>query len=139
MPKTDKGWTPVRRGSIYCSPRCGGECTWKAFRAATDNAASLAKRMGGGWHPRVWENLGWHWRIECGPADAPFGRIGCDGYRKYDAEVRAGYMLGPHAGSSSTSLQFWGKGTTPEKAIEAARDSARSIAEGIMTAISNTV
>lgn len=56
-------WTPVRRGAIYCSPACGGGCTWAAFQEATGNADALAKRIGGGWKPRVWENLGWHYSV----------------------------------------------------------------------------
>lgn len=54
---------PMLRGGIYCSPWCGGECTKVAFDLATEQAAALAERMGDGWKPRVWENLGWHWQV----------------------------------------------------------------------------
>ena len=54
------GWTAVRRGHIYCAPLCGGGCTWAAFKLAEHAAAELAKKLGPGWSPRVWENLGWH-------------------------------------------------------------------------------
>jgi len=63
------GWTPVLRGDVYCSPRCGGGCTTAEFDKAYTAAASLAERMGRGWAVRVWENLGWHWKVQCGNAE----------------------------------------------------------------------
>lgn len=54
-------WKPVRKGSIYCSPACGGGCTYEAFLKASLEAEKLARRCGKGWEPRVWENLGWHY------------------------------------------------------------------------------
>lgn len=54
---------PVRRGPVYCAPWCGGGCTHVAFVSVTKAAAALAKRMGKGWKPRVWENLGWHYSV----------------------------------------------------------------------------
>lgn len=64
----DKGWTPRRRGEIYCSPRCGGKCTHAAFEAAHRKANALCKRLGAGWEPCVWENLGWHFSAQKGVA-----------------------------------------------------------------------
>lgn len=58
-----KGWVPILRGKIYCSPRCGGNCTLAAFQAATVAAEKLAKRLGPGWTPDVWENVGWHYKV----------------------------------------------------------------------------
>jgi len=58
----DKRWTPVRRGSIYCSPACGGDCTFDAYQVALKNAAKLAECLGPDWRGDVWENLGWHYR-----------------------------------------------------------------------------
>lgn len=58
---------PVRKGDLYCSPSCGGKCTWaeyqRAQRRSRTLAASLRKRYGGKWDPRVWENLGWHYAV----------------------------------------------------------------------------
>ena len=34
--------------------------------AATDAAEKLAKKMGSGWKPRVWENMGWHYDVSNG-------------------------------------------------------------------------
>lgn len=53
-------WKPVRRGDIYCAPACGGKCQYIAYLAATSLANKLAKVMGHGWKPHVWENMGWH-------------------------------------------------------------------------------
>jgi len=56
-------WDAVRRGPIFCSPACGGRCTWAAHLAATAAADKLAREMGPGWTPHVWENLGWHYSV----------------------------------------------------------------------------
>lgn len=60
MKKRDE-WKAVRRGSIYCAPRCGGGCTWEAHLAAKRAGAILARVLGKGWKARIWENLGWHY------------------------------------------------------------------------------
>lgn len=58
-----KQWTPVlRKDGIYCSPGCGFKCTKAAHDEAQRNAALLAFALGPGWKPRVWENLGWHFK-----------------------------------------------------------------------------
>lgn len=61
-------WEPRSRGSIYCSSACGGDCTRGAYEFATKSAKALAKRLGKGWKPHVWENLGWHWIVIKGKA-----------------------------------------------------------------------
>lgn len=55
-------WKPKRRGEIYCSPACGGDCTYAAFQKAKRDAEKLAKIMGRGYKPYVWENMGWHFK-----------------------------------------------------------------------------
>lgn len=62
------GWIAVRRGPIYCAPRCGMKCTHAAFIKAGKRAAALCKLLGEGWTPRVWENCGWHYSAENGVA-----------------------------------------------------------------------
>jgi hypothetical protein len=63
----NRDWTPVRNGKYYCSPACGGHCTYEAFEKATKDAEALAqlcaKEIGGVWKPVVHENLGWHWHV----------------------------------------------------------------------------
>lgn len=54
---------PRRLGDIYCSPWCGGKCKWEAYKKAKKESAKLARRLGKGWRPHVWENLGWHWQV----------------------------------------------------------------------------
>jgi hypothetical protein len=56
-------WEPVRRGEVYCSPACGCGCTWEAYQEILQKAENLAKRMGKGWTPRVWENMGWYGKV----------------------------------------------------------------------------
>lgn len=56
-------WTPVARGLTYCAPACGFGCTLAAFHDAVAAAEKLAARVGNGFAPRVWENLGWHYEI----------------------------------------------------------------------------
>ena len=67
IPKKEKVWVPIRRGPIYCSPACGCGCQRDAFEKATRAARNLAEQLGGGWLPRVWENMGWHWAVVLGP------------------------------------------------------------------------
>ena len=62
------GWTPIlsHGGTVYCSPRCGGKCKRRHYDHVVKAADALAGRMGAGWKPVVWENLGWHYRVEKG-------------------------------------------------------------------------
>jgi len=55
-------WKPVRRGAVYCSPGCGLGCKHADYLKASRKAAAVAHRLGVGWVPEVWENLGWHYR-----------------------------------------------------------------------------
>jgi len=59
-----QGWKPVRRGGIYCSPRCGRGCTHEEYLTATEKAAGLCRQLGPQWEPKVWENLGWHYSAQ---------------------------------------------------------------------------
>lgn len=63
-------WKVKRKGTLYCSPACGGGCTWAAYRRAKRRAKTLAKHMGKGWKICVHENLGWHYNVV-----SPCGRI----------------------------------------------------------------
>lgn len=60
-------WIPVRRGQFYCSSACGGKCTWQAYQKAIKDAKACVKLMKSeGWNTIIWENLGWHWKIQKG-------------------------------------------------------------------------
>lgn len=63
---TSDVWTAVRRGDIFCSPRCGCGCTYAAFERAQREADGLAKLCGPGWRAVVWENSGWHYKVTMG-------------------------------------------------------------------------
>lgn len=54
-------WTATRRGAIYCSAGCGANCTWKAYCDAVKRGAAIARQLGKGWAPQIWENFGWHY------------------------------------------------------------------------------
>lgn len=56
-------WIPVRRGDIYCSSACGGNCTRSAYETACRDAKALARRMGPKWKTEINENLGWYWHV----------------------------------------------------------------------------
>jgi len=66
-------WTPHRKGDIYCSSACGYGCLWKDYQATKEAAqslvnfltVSLSTKLGAGWKPRVWEDLGWHYEVRC--------------------------------------------------------------------------
>ena len=62
-------WTPRESiDGVYCAHACGRGCTRKEHDLAVEKATALATRMGDGWEPRVWENLGWHFAVEKGVA-----------------------------------------------------------------------
>ena len=56
-------------GGIYCSPWCGRMCTKDEYDQAVAGGESLARRMGDGWRSTVWENLGWHYKVQKGVAE----------------------------------------------------------------------
>ncbi|KKM39536.1 hypothetical protein LCGC14_1564420 [marine sediment metagenome] len=71
-------WTPRKLpGGVYCSRACGIGCKRKDYDQAVASAAKLAARMGVGWLPHVWENLGWHYEVTKGVASIhpPGGRV----------------------------------------------------------------
>jgi len=56
----------VLRGKIYCSPACGFDCLKSDYDKAVEKADRVAKELGLGWKTVVWENCGWHARVEKG-------------------------------------------------------------------------
>ncbi len=58
-------WTPRRRGDVYCSPACGGNCKYTAYLLAKERAHALCMMLGdmcgGGWKMEIRENLGWYY------------------------------------------------------------------------------
>lgn len=96
---------PRRRGNVYCAPFCGRGCTVKEHEAAVAGAATLVKRLGKAWKPRVWENLGWHYS-----AVSPCGQV------KVHPSSGHGFMT--FFGSPDSSGGQWvGHGKTPRAAV----------------------
>ena len=100
-------WEPTGEEEMYCAPACGRGCTTKEHDIAVAKAEVLARVLGLGWIPQVWENLGWHYEVR-----SPCGR------------------LSVHPGSGSSFIAFLGEpggiggqwaehGDTPQKAIDA--------------------
>lgn len=105
MSTDDDRWEPVRRGTIYCSPACGGGCTHGAWVLATNRANELARRMGPGWETRVWENLGWHYEVHKGCCHLHVNRYGDN--TRYTAYL-------------NSATQFVKSSDSPEAAVVAA-------------------
>jgi len=61
-------WKPVLRGAKYCSRACGNGCTKAEYVAAVKKGEALAKAVGNGFKPRVWENMGWYYSAVKGVA-----------------------------------------------------------------------
>lgn len=116
---TQRDWTPVRQGNIYCSPACGGRgatCTWASYQHAERSAAELAKKLGPEWKPEVWENLGWFWAVQSVDGHIRVRRE--KGERGYEAWV----SLEPGTGF----VDWSGNGDTALLAISAAIGNLRA-------------
>lgn len=129
--KFNEGWTPVQRGEIYCSPRCGHGCTRAAYDRAVTEADELAKRMGDGWLPVIWENGGWHYKVIKGVATIRVHvdhRPGGPEATSYSAWIEPAYV-------ENHAVQFIESAETPEDALgfatQAARGLVRRIEDGL--------
>lgn len=60
---TELSWEPISEGPMYCAPACGFGCTRVGYDRAEACAGLLARTLGPGWTPRVWENFGWHYQV----------------------------------------------------------------------------
>lgn len=76
-------WTPKLNGNVFCSPACGGRCKKTDYDRATELAGILATKLGRGWVPRVWENLGWYFEVKKGAATVSLESGG-----KYTADIQ---------------------------------------------------
>lgn len=121
MVRKKRDWTPVRNGDAYCSPACGGGpvlCSFKRFVHASEVATEVARDLGNGWKPQVFENLGWHARVV-----SPCGRINVSlPTRLNDTGYTA--FLGPK--STQPGGKWAESGSTPGEAIENVLNAARA-------------
>lgn len=111
-------WKARRRGALYCAPACGGGCTRAAYERAVSESKKLAKHLGKGWRPEVWENLGWHWKVI---SPCRRWRVSPNVYRRKIESYSA--ALGQ---ADSPGARWIAHGKTPESAIRNARRAARS-------------
>lgn len=75
------------KAKIKCAKWCGFGCTQKAFDQATREAKALAKSLGPGWKPDVWENWGWNYTVSNGSITVGQDRTG--------DHVKGGWKLKP--------------------------------------------
>lgn len=102
----------VRRGPIYCAPFCGAGCTWAAHQRAVQLAHETCMRLGGGWKPVVWENMGWHARA-----------VGAEGHLHVFIHTHRAHLYNYSAMMNETDTSGSGHwhadATTPEEAVRA--------------------
>ena len=119
-------WTPRLSddGRLFCSPACGAGCTAEEHELAKRGATALARRLGrvfgSGWRSVVWENMGWHYRVEKGQCSVSAHDHG--GFVRYTAE-----MVGCSSVSDAMAHQ-------PEDAVEALLRSIRIVADRLREA-----
>lgn len=94
-------------GRRYCSPACGHDCMHADFRLAKRNGEQMARALGVGWKPRIWENLGWHYSAVKGTAEV---------HRFGPRSHWCSFMIG--------GRQYQGNGRTPKAALGRAREAA---------------
>lgn len=112
-----------RLGKLYCGAACGRGCTWAECQKAIIQANRLLKRLGKGWKPRVWENLGWHYEAVSRDDTMSVSPRMIGGY--------AAYFNFPGRGGG----RWVGDGPTPIAAVKSALKLARDELAYIQTAI----
>ncbi len=118
------GWKPRRKGEVFCSPRCGGGCTYVAYQKARIEGVALAKKMGPGWDCIFWENLGWHYKAVKGVVEVyPIikGSALTDGWK----------VIGYHCFINSAH-QYIGEGKSANLALARALSAATKATDKIM-------
>lgn len=128
-----RDWTPKLSpdGEHYCSPACGGGtfCKKSWFDQAESEANALAERMGAGWEPCVWENLGWHYSVRRGNATIHPRRTQGGPVLSYAAWIEPGISIHQH------TVQFIQSADTPDDALGFATQEARTF----MSRLSDTL
>lgn len=109
--KRKLSWKPRRRGEKYCAPACGRGCLKSEHDEALANAKRLAKLLGPGWKPTVWENLGWYYCAKFGGTKVHGGR-GFKGFTAY---------IGDRDSPGGT---WYAHGDSPREALEGAISAA---------------
>ena len=127
-------WTPVRIGSLYCSPACCGRCTWHDHERAVRDADLLVKKLRGrGWRPVVWENLGWHFQVVSGPVQVYGDRQGSGGRLRYSCMISSD--VGGTGGSVLWTNQNARSYSDPNEAVKAELLAALRATLGVVLAV----
>jgi hypothetical protein len=103
-------WIP-RKGpnGVFCSPSCGFGCKQVAYDRVVREGKNLAEHMGPGWKMKVWDNLGWHYKVRNGVVDL---------HPKRQGDCREGtYSIYGYQVFFNSDKQFIGDGDTPELAL----------------------
>jgi hypothetical protein len=128
----DDLWKPrTLSGGVYCSPACGGRCRRHAYDRAVKEADKLVARLGDGWEPMVWENLGWHWAANKGVAEVYPSTEGSDTTGDYEI---TGWMV-----FLRTAVQIVSRAETPEDALGFAVQDARGAERRIVQDLAELV
>ena len=126
-----EAWKPIRRGDVYCSPRCGFDCTYAAFERANKEAAALVARLGGEWKPHVWENCGWRYKIALGVCQITVTM-------KNGGTIDGDWTVNGYIAWINTHPQFISKSRpTPEEAFREALDQMQDVFTQLSDAVSS--
>lgn len=100
-------WTPIAKGSTYCSPACGRGCKLFEYNTAVldANAARLRMKHPEDWIESIHENLGWWWSLnhKSGYLSVSGGQ---HGYGQ-DATKHFHAMLSSEAAGAGTCNSSW--------------------------------
>lgn len=121
---TDPRWRARRRGARFCAPACGRGCTVAEHRRAVELAHDVAVKLGKGWTGIVWENMGWHTKVE----HATGIEVRCYGPREYSSTVEIGSDV---VGNARHIHQLHGRGSTPSAAVKALRAKLDEVADRV--------
>lgn len=120
-------WEAVRNGDIYCAPACGFKCKWEDYQQACEDAKRMCDRLGAGWHVRVWENGGWHWKVLNGPIT-----LSPNKYMREISSWSAQTLL--NAGTTASG-QVLVSAETPESALENLRNHLSAMSADCLASI----
>lgn len=83
----------------------------------TERAKDLARRLGGGWRPEIWENLGWHYKAVHDGAQIAVYANHDDGRENGRVTYWADYGGGSYPDAKGRQLCSDGKSTLPSDAV----------------------
>lgn len=113
----EKEMAETAETQLHCDmQKCGAGCTEAEYQAACSESKATADKMGRGWRPRVWENLGWHWDL----------RYAQSGLQLHPSTVDGRWTAFLNAPSRMPGGKWVEDGRTPAEAIGAVLATART-------------